>query len=71
MTKYIEILNQLLDNNHITRNKMLKDLGLGKNSIINWERRDTLPNGNTLIKIADYFGVSLDYLVGRDDTKNI
>ena len=47
---------------------MLTDLKLGKNSFVNWENRGTIPGGNTLNKIAEYFEVSTDYLLGKEKT---
>lgn len=64
---FIDRIKKLLKNNGITKNKMLVDLQLGKNSFINWEFRNTVPGGDTLAKIADYFNVSIDYLLGRTD----
>ena len=66
MSKFTENLDKLLQEKSRTRNQFLKELGLGKNSIVNWSTRDTLPNGNTLVKIADYFKVSIDELIGRE-----
>ncbi|WP_283601179.1 helix-turn-helix domain-containing protein [Ligilactobacillus aviarius] len=46
------------------------DLGLGENylySLKNGKR----PGTETLEKLADYFHVSLDYLLGREDENNI
>lgn len=45
---------------------MLKDLSLAKGSISNWQERGTIPNGETLSKIANYFNVSVDYLLGNE-----
>lgn len=67
MEKFIENLYHLLECNHISKTQFIKELHLGKNAISKWESRDTLPNGNTLVAIADYFDVSLDYLVGRSE----
>ena len=36
-----------------------------------WELADTEPNLTTIIFLADYFKVSLDYLVGRTDNPKI
>ncbi len=67
MSYFTEKVDQLIQDKGITRNKMLKDLDLGKNSMVNWSmREDILPNGNTLIKLADYFDISIDELVGRN-----
>ena len=67
MTRFIEKIYYLLEYNGISQAKFLTKLRLGKNSINYWENRDTMPNGKTLIKIADYFDISIDYLVGRTD----
>ena len=46
---------------------VVKALNIGAGSITNW-KNGTIPNGETLSKIADYFNVSIDYLLGRDDS---
>jgi transcriptional regulator with XRE-family HTH domain len=61
---FIATLNSLIKEKKITKNKMLTDLGLGKNSFVNWETRGNTPDGETLIKLANYFDVSVDYLLG-------
>lgn len=67
MIKFIENIHYLLECNGISKTQFLKEIRLGKNSISNWDNCNTIPNGKTLIAIADYFDVSLDYLVGRTD----
>lgn len=42
-----------------------RELGLN-NSISTAWKRGTIPNGNTLQKLADYFGVTVDYLLGNE-----
>lgn len=44
------------------------ELGLGNGTISRW--RSSSPNTDKLQKIADYFNVSMDYLLGRDITLN-
>lgn len=66
---FLKILDELLDKNNTTVNKMCVELNIGKNSMVNWRERGNLPNGATLIKIADYFDVSTDYLLGRAQKK--
>lgn len=41
------------------------ELGLGKNSITRWD--ENKPSVDRVQKVADYFGVSVDYLLGRTD----
>ncbi|MHB1152063.1 MAG: helix-turn-helix domain-containing protein [Eubacteriales bacterium] len=56
----------LIAEKNITRNKLLKDLNINKSAILNWTQRGTVPGGDTLTLIADYFGVTTDYLLGNE-----
>ena len=47
-------------------NPVAKDLGISSGVLTKW-KSGGIPNGETLSKIADYFGVSVDYLLGRTD----
>lgn len=40
-----------------------KEMGLTENSLLHWERDDYKPRVNELIIVAEYYGVSLDWLV--------
>ena len=68
---FVKRLDRLIKEHNIKRNKLLTDLGLNKSSIINWEKRGTIPNGETLEKIADYFNVSVDYLLGKEKEPSV
>lgn len=50
-------------------NPLAKELQIASGSMTAW-KGGKLPNGETLLKIADYLGVSVDYLLGRTDTPN-
>ena len=43
------------------------DIGLSENAIYGWKK--TKPKADDLAKVADYFHVSVDYLLGRDTTE--
>ena len=45
---------------------VVKELSIAAGSITKW-KNNTVPNGETLMKIADYFNVSIDYLLGKTD----
>ena len=47
--------------------ELAKELGVSKQCISNWENDNIQPSIDMLIKIADYFGVSTDYLLGRSN----
>lgn len=66
----VDTILTLISEHGITKNKLLLDLGLGKNSFVNWTDRGTSPSGETLSKIADYFNVSVDYLLGRTASRH-
>lgn len=54
----------------ITVNKMLSDCGAGTRLVQNL-KSGSFPSVDKFVKIADYFGCSLDYLLGRDDVTPI
>lgn len=41
--------------------------GVSKNTVARWERGEREPAMSSLIKIADFFEVSTDYLLGRQN----
>ena len=43
-------------------------LGIGISTISAYERNDKKPKQESLIKLADYYGVTVDYLLGQDKT---
>lgn len=57
-------------NNGVTQTELGKAIGVGKTTISNYETGYSTPDAETLIRIADYFDVSLDYLFGRTNDLN-
>lgn len=66
---FYDTLNNLLKKHGISKTKLSNDLKIGKNQIKYWEKTGIMPNGDTLVKLADYFGVSTDYLLGITDER--
>jgi len=60
-------LKQLRENRKLSQLKLALDLNMNQNSISRYENGEREADYNTLIKFADYFGVSLDYLLERTD----
>ena len=48
-----------------------KVMGVSKQCVSNWENDNVMPSVEMLCKIADYFLVSTDYLLGRIEEKTI
>lgn len=63
-------LYELRINKGLTQPELAKDLNVAKQTISNWENDNRSPDNEMLIKIANYFDVSLDYLLGRTDNPN-
>lgn len=71
-TDYItfgERLKDLRNLQPITQTRLAEDLGVTINTISNWETGRQMPATDMMIRIADYFNVSADYLVGLTDNK--
>ena len=49
-------------------NPLAKEIGVSSGIVTKWKTAGTLPNGETLIKLANRLDCSIDYLVGRSDT---
>lgn len=62
-------LKKLADEQAISINTLEERIGLGRNTLYSWKKKT--PSGTNLEKVADYFDVSVDYLLGRSDQKNI
>lgn len=44
-------------------------LGMSRSNVTKWRRGETKPKLDALEKIAEYLGVTVDYLTGKDDQK--
>ena len=63
------ISTQIFAKRNISQLKLALDLNMNQNSISRYENREREADYDTLIRFADYFDVSLDYLLGRTDEK--
>ena len=59
------------ESRRIYQREMAEQLGLSFRGYQGYETNQTEPKLATLIAIADYYHVSIDYLVGRTDDPNI
>lgn len=63
-------LKSMCNQNNIKLTQLLCQLEISKSAISRW-RSGTLPNGEILIKIGDFFNCSVDYLLGRTENPDI
>ena len=62
-------LKELRKQRKISQLKMALDLNMNQNTISRYENMEREADYATLISLADYFDVSLDYLLGRTNDK--
>ncbi len=60
-------LKELRKKKGITQLKLAMDLGLNQNSVSRYETGEREADYKTLIMLADYFDVTVDYLLERTD----
>lgn len=65
-----KIIRELRTEKGITQNDLSNYLGLTPKMISFYELGERFPPYDIIIKLADYFNVSTDYLLGRSDIKN-
>lgn len=70
MAKFNERLRSLRAHSSLSQADLGRMLKLSKSSVNMYERGEREPGLATLEKIADYFNVDMDYLLGKSDTPN-
>ncbi|MCI8877666.1 MAG: helix-turn-helix transcriptional regulator [Oscillospiraceae bacterium] len=69
MSKFAERIRELRTAGNYTQEDLGEILGVKKYSIYTYEKGRSEPNIDGLIALADFFDVSIDYLVGRTDRR--
>ena len=62
-------LKELRKKRKISQQKLALDLNMNQNTISRYENLEREADYETLVKFADYFDTSLDYLLGRTEKK--
>lgn len=66
-----EKLKQLRKLNHTSQQQLANLLGVGQSTVAMWEKGKNRPEYASLVKIAEIFSVSIDYLAGQSGTKGV
>ncbi len=61
-------IKDLCEKNNISVYRLEKELGLSTGSVSKWE--NSIPRADTLLKVANYFGVSIDCLIDMKEKRN-
>lgn len=64
---FIDTFARLCAEKGVTANKACLDLGISRTAVARW-KKGSVPNGTTLALMAEYFGVTTDYLLGNEKT---
>jgi transcriptional regulator with XRE-family HTH domain len=68
-TTFGERFKQLREERGLNQPEIAKKLGVIKQTISNYENNNREPEFSDLVKIADFFQISIDYLLGRTDKR--
>ena len=69
MTKLPEILLLLRNEQGLTQEQAAEGQGITYRSYRRYESGEREPTASVLVRMADFYGVSLDYLVGRSEER--
>lgn len=65
-------LRELREKKRLSQQQLADWLGLTRSSISNYENNTQTPPADTLVRLADIYGVSVDYLLGvKNDRKRV
>ena len=67
MSLFSERLIELREKNKLSQAEAAKEFGVVVRAYQRYEYGEREPRLSTLIRMADFYGVSLDYLAGRSD----
>lgn len=62
-------LAQLRKDKNLSQSDLAKIFSVNQNTISRWEKGERSPDPDQLKTIAQYFGVSVDYLIGNEEPK--
>ncbi len=55
----------------LTQEELGKEIGVKNYSVYSYEKGRAYPDAERLMALADFFGVSMDYLMGRTDKREV
>ena len=69
MALFKDIIKKLRTEKNITQETLASELGKSKSTVAMWETGDRTPSPDVYEELADYFNVTVDYIVCRTDKK--
>lgn len=65
--RFLEIFNDLKAEKNVSLSKIAKETGIPITTLSNYVNRGSIPRCDQLNLLANYFNVSIDYLIGNED----
>ncbi len=69
MVDFSQRLKQLRNDKHWTQAQVARKIGVTASMVSSYETDIRLPSYEVMIRIADIFGVTVDYLLGRENAR--
>ena len=63
-------IKQLREEKHLSQDELAKKMSVSPSTIGMYERDEREPNDEMTLKLADFFNVSTDYLLGKSNIRN-
>lgn len=67
MDKFNERLKELRIEKGLSQKQLSKEVNISQSALAYWETGERTPNAQAIITLAQYFGVTTDYLLGLED----
>lgn len=64
---FYKIFEQLCDEKGVTPTQAARDVGVAQPVVSQWKKRGSTPKAETVQKLADYFGVTVDYMLKQSN----
>lgn len=62
---FVEQLTFLMQSKNITAYRLAKECGVGRAAVSKWLTEQRVPYFDSVIKLSQYFGCSIDFIIGR------
>lgn len=69
MVDFSQRLKKLRTDKHLTQAQVAKRVGVTASMVSSYETDIRLPSYEVMMRLADLFGVSVDYLLGREEKR--
>lgn len=65
--EYIERIKDLMNEERISQAELARSAGISQSAVCNWLNGKKEPSIDSLWRLADFFDVSVDYIIGRKE----